>query len=150
MQRSIVCSVRHPWTSWHLTRFPLYWKKEIQRFSSPISEFSRCFRSQFAAESAEIYKKRDIHHWCSPFIAVGLFSYTILCELRLIYNTQHPYDGKVTNILKFAMCTFNFGAAIGSEKPKKGRARLTKPFLYMSRLVWHWTNYMYTPTDNAR
>lgn len=25
--------------------------------------------------------------------------------------------------------TLNFGAAIGSEKPKNGRARLTKPFL---------------------
>ena len=28
--------------------------------------------------------------------------------------------------------TFCFGAAIGSEKPKKGRARLMKPFLYDS------------------
>ena len=27
---------------------------------------------------------------------------------------------------------FFFGAAMGSEKPKKGKARLTKPFLYAS------------------
>lgn len=31
--------------------------------------------------------------------------------------------------------TFCFAAAMGSEKPKKGKARLTKPFLYCSMSV---------------
>ena len=38
----------------------------------------------------------------------------------------------------------NFGAAIGSEKPKNGKARLTKLFLYFSMsflpsIIYKWT-----------
>jgi len=50
-----------------IIEFPLFWKKKIQDFSSPIFEFSRCFRSWFAGE---IYKIRDIHQRCSPFITL--------------------------------------------------------------------------------
>lgn len=36
--------------------------------------------------------------------------------------------------------TFCFGAGTGSEKAKNGRARLIKPFLYNSSLLWPCTS----------
>jgi len=37
--------------------------------------------------------------------------------------------------------TLLFGADMGSEKPKNGRARLMKPFLYSSSFLWPWISW---------
>lgn len=72
----------------------------------------------------------DLHSMLTPWLTIVisklcsfLNQLTISCRVGSLLNVKRSQS--VHSVLPY-LC---FAGAMGSEKPKKGRARLTKPFL---------------------